>query len=283
MQKVAFLGQNGSFSSLVAKKYFKDNFVPTSCSQARDLFEAIVRGSADIAIIPIENTVGSSVLEHYDLFYDYEDKVEIFREVYLAIEHQLIGLDTSSLEVIDTVYAHPQAFLQCSYFLQNYSHWNLKEMANTSQAMQQVLEQNLANIALIGSKKIINGSNNLKILASNIHNHKNNYTRFLLICKKCQTQTSSRVDKCSICFKLKHQPKSLLSALQIISQDYINLTKIESRPIPGTIFEYIFYVDFEFEPQRLRQVKLILQELRNNTIELKNFGFYKKGRQNNYK
>ncbi len=278
MQKIAFLGQNGSFSSLVAQKYFKDDFVPVSCNQARDLFEAVVQGDADIAIVPIENTVGSSVLEHYDLFYNYENKVEIFREVYLAVEHQLMGLNTSSLEAVNTVYAHPQAFLQCSHFLQNYPHWHLKETANTSQAMQQVLEQKLPNVALIGSQQIIKEQNCLKILASNIHNHKNNYTRFLLICRIGQTSPNLKADKCSICFKLKHQPKSLLSALQIISQDYINLTKIESRPIPGTIFEYIFYVDFEFETQRLEQVKLVLQELKNNTIELKNFGFYRKGR-----
>ncbi len=274
MLKIAFLGQQGSFSSLVAKQHFPQGFVAINCQHASELFVNLTSHKADIAIVPIENTLGSSVLEHYDLMYQWADQIQIFQEVRLAIHHCLIALPQARLDTIQTVYAHPQAFLQCSQFLQKFSHWQLVDAPNTTAAMESVKSSSKITNTFIGSEWLAR-EHSLSILASNIENYTNNLTRFFLI-RRLTTETPIRANKCSLCFKLKHEPKSLLSALQIISQDYVNLTKIESRPILGSIFEYIFYVDFEFPNSQLTNVQNIINTLKEKVLELKNFGFYEK-------
>lgn len=274
MQKIAFLGQQGSFSSLVATQHFPQGFKAINCQYASELFTNLVNQTADIAIVPIENTLGSSVLEHYDLMYQWADQIQIVQEVRLAIHHCLISLPQAKLDTIQTVYAHPQAFLQCSQFLQKFPHWQLVDAPNTTAAMESVLNSGQISHAFIGSEWLAK-EHALSVLASNIENYTNNLTRFFLV-RRRTLDISTQANKCSLCFKLKHQPKSLLSALQIISQDYINLTKIESRPILGSIFEYIFYVDFEFPSNQLASVKTIIRELKKQVVELKNFGFYEK-------
>jgi len=274
MLNIAFLGQQGSFSSLVATQHFPQGFKSVNCQYASELFTNLVNQTADIAVVPIENTLGSSVLEHYDLMYQWADQIQIFQEVRLAIHHCLIALPQATLDTIETVYAHPQAFLQSSQFLQKFPHWRLVDAPNTTAAMESVKSSHKITNAFIGSEWLAR-EHALSILASNIENYTNNLTRFFLI-RRFTTETPTRANKCSLCFKLKHEPKSLLSALQIISQDYINLTKIESRPILGSIFEYIFYVDFEFPNEQLATVKDLIDKLKPKVLELKNFGFYEK-------
>jgi chorismate mutase/prephenate dehydratase len=274
MLKIAFLGQQGSFSSLVASQHFPQGFIAINCQYASELFVKLTEHKADIAIVPIENTLGSSVLEHYDLLYQWADQIQIVQEVRLAVHHCLIALPQAALDTIHTVYAHPQAFLQCSQFLQRFPHWQLVDAPNTTTAMELVLNSGQKGQAFIGSEWLAK-QHSLSILASNIENYTNNLTRFFLV-RRRTLDIPTQANKCSLCFKLKHQPKSLLSALQIISQDYINLTKIESRPILGSVFEYIFYIDFEFPNNQLAKVKTIIQALDNHVLELKNFGFYEK-------
>ncbi len=273
-KKIACLGGIGSFSYLAVKNEFGEDFDCINCQKPEQIFDRILEYEADFGVLPIENTLGGSVAAHFDLLYKNQEKIKIIQEVSQQIEHSILGLVGADLETIDTVFGHYQSFLQCKKFFDARPNIKHIQVANTVVGLERIIKERQRNMAAIAHQEVAELFV-LNVLKADIQDSQVNFTRFAILAPN-SFPDREQPNKCSIAFVLKHQPKSLLQAIERLSQGYVNLTKIESRPIPGTLFEYIFYVDFEFEPKNLKRVQQILDKLAKVTMELKILGFYVK-------
>ena len=237
--KVAIQGEPGSFSHEAAKKLNAEaEIVPFSLSA--EVFTALANGAVEAAVIPIENSLAGSVLEHFDLLLAHNVQVE--RETLLRIRHNLIALKDSSSDDIDRVYSHPVALAQCRRFLA--AHPKMKSIAfyDTAGSVKQLVELSDRRAAAIASAAAAHfyGAN---ILQADIEDNPENFTRFFLVRRKGESIADRESNKISIAFSVENRPGSLVAALAELSAIGTNLTKIESRPVHGKPWEYIFYVD----------------------------------------
>jgi len=237
--KVAIQGEPGSFSHEAAKKLNAEaEIVPFSLSA--EVFTALANGAVEAAVIPIENSLAGSVLEHFDLLLAHNVQVE--RETLLRIRHNLIALKDSSSDDIDRVYSHPVALAQCRRFLA--AHPKMKSIAfyDTAGSVKQLVELSDRRAAAIASAAAAHfyGAN---ILQADIEDNPENFTRFFLVRRKGESIADPESNKISIAFSVENRPGSLVAALAELSAIGTNLTKIESRPVHGKPWEYIFYVD----------------------------------------
>lgn len=237
--KVAIQGEPGSFSHEAAKKLNAEaEIVPFSLSA--EVFTALANGAVEAAVIPIENSLAGSVLEHFDLLLAHNVQVE--RETLLRIRHNLIALKDSSSDDIDRVYSHPVALAQCRRFLA--AHPKMKSIAfyDTAGSVKQLVELSDHRAAAIASAAAAHfyGAN---ILQADIEDNPENFTRFFLVRRKGESIADPESNKISIAFSVENRPGSLVAALAELSAIGTNLTKIESRPVHGKPWEYIFYVD----------------------------------------
>ncbi len=273
---VGFQGEKGAYSEKAAKKYFEyKSIVLKNFETFRDIFEALKRNEIEYAVIPIENSLAGSVHENYDLMLEY--KYHIIGEEIIRINHNLIGIKGAKLKDIKEVYSHPQALSQCSNFFKK--HKNIKKIPfyDTAGAVKMVKELNDKTKAAIASEQAAIDYD-MEILASSIENDKNNYTRFLIITKqglKNLKKEEGVVYKTSIVFSLKSIPGALFKSLSVFALREINLLKIESRPLIGTPWKYLFYLDFEgFYKDKL--IKRALNNLSEVAENIYIFGSYKK-------
>jgi len=267
--KVAFQGETGAYSEVAACKHFGVKAQPIPCKSFHDVFRNVDSGIVDYGVLPIENSIEGSVNQVYDLLLT--NNLMICGEVALKIEHCLIGNPNSELNYIKRVYSHPQALAQCSKFLESLK-CEVIPTYDTAGSVKIVKERGLMDEAAIANEKAaeIYG---MKILARNISNSPDNYTRFVVISKKDAAPSGN--DKTSIIFSVKHAPGALYEALGVFAKRGINLTKIESRPTRKKPWEYIFYLDFEghrIEPRCIDALK----ELLNKTLFVKVLGSYPK-------
>ena len=265
MKKISILGPEGSFSYILALK-IKERL--NSEIILSDNFNDIISSIGDnYGLLPIENSTTSNVHENIDSLFN--SRLYILGEAFLSIKLNLIGLKNSKLTDIDKVYSHPKALSQASKFL---IEKNLKTefVSSTSKGQEIVLCENIKNIAAIGSSHLID-KENLKILESNIQNNKINKTRFLIVSKQEDLSEKQGSLKASIIFKLSHQPGSLVRILNYFSENNLNLTKIESRPIPNTEWEYSFWVDFILDS---RKIKKVLDEMKDKVVSMQLLGVY---------
>jgi prephenate dehydratase len=244
--KMAIQGEPGSFSHEAALKLEADaQIVP--CALSAEVFAALASGSVDAAVIPIENSLAGSVLEHFDLLLAHD--VKVVRETLLRIRHNLIAISGVTIDEIDQVYSHPVALAQCRRFLAAHSKMNAIAFYDTAGSVKQLVESAAADnkhAAAIASEAAahIYGAH---VLAAGIEDNPENYTRFFLVlptsavCR--EGVTGPAPNKISIAFSLENRPGSLVAALTALSAQGTNLTKIESRPVQGKPWEYIFYVD----------------------------------------
>ena len=202
-------------------------------------FKTVERGEAQFGIVPIENSLEGSVNQNYDLFFSYDLKV--CAEVIVKVEHCLIVNSGTTLDSIKTVYSHPQALAQCRSFLEHLK-YELVPTYDTAGSVKLIKEQKLLNTAAIASERAAE-LYDMEILARDIADNKENYTRFFALSKEDSLVTGK--DKTSIIFSAKHEPGSLYNALGEFAKRNINLTRIESRPTKKTAWEYNFYLDFE--------------------------------------
>ncbi|MFN3699619.1 MAG: prephenate dehydratase, partial [Dictyoglomus sp.] len=263
--KVLFLGPEGSFTHQAAVKFFGEgvNFVPFPTVE--DIFKALEEG-ADYAVVPIENSMEGTVGSTMDLLAITTRKV--IGEVYLDVRHSLISAE-DSLVKIEKVYSHPQALAQCRRWLrQNLPKVEEVPTSSTSYAAMIVKsEKGSAAIASSFAADIFG----LKILAENIQDYWNNKTRFLVLGKEIP-KPSGR-DKTSIIFSVKHQAGALYRALRPLHDYNLNMTLIQSRPVPSKPFEYRFFVDFQghiFE----ERVSKALEEVKEECLDFKILGSY---------
>jgi prephenate dehydratase len=237
--KVAIQGEPGSFSHEAAKKLNAEaEIVPFSLSA--EVFTALADGTVEAAVIPIENSLAGSVLEHFDLLLAHDVQVE--RETLLRIRHNLIALKDSSSDDIDRVYSHPVALAQCRRFLA--AHPKMKSIAfyDTAGSVKQLVELSDHRAAAIASAAAAHFYG-ASVLESDIEDNPENFTRFFLVRRKGESVADPESNKISIAFSVENRPGSLVAALAELSAIGTNLTKIESRPVHGKPWEYIFYVD----------------------------------------
>lgn len=239
MTHVAFQGEPGAYSESAVYQFFGSKTQVKPCMDFRDVFESVKRLGIDAGVVPVENSIEGSVNQNYDLFFNYDLKV--CGEVIVKIAHCLIANPGASLDQIKTVYSHPQALAQCRSFLEHLKYEQIPAY-DTAGSVKLIKEQKIISAAAIASERAaeIYG---MQILAKDIADNKENYTRFFVLSEEDSPVTGK--DKTSIIFSAKHEPGSLYHALGEFAKRKINLTRIESRPTKKTAWEYNFYLDFE--------------------------------------
>jgi len=271
--KVAFQGEIGAYSEIAVYKHFTSDVQTIPCKSFSDVFKSVEAGNVDYGVVPVENSIEGSVNQVYDLFLEYDLKV--CGEIILKIEHCLLANRNADLNSIKVVYSHPQALAQCSNFLERLG-CKIILTYDTAGGAKIVKERGTNDVAAIASERAaeIYG---MKILARDISNTPDNYTRFLVISTEDSPPTGN--DKTSIIFSLKHVPGSLYKALEEFALREINLTKIESRPTKRRPWEYNFYLDFEGHRNDPKCMEA-LKGLEKRATFIKILGSYPKAKQN---
>ena len=237
--KVAFQGERGAYSESAVYQFFGSETQVKPCREFRDVFESVEKSETAHGVVPMENSIEGSINQNYDLFLKYDLKV--CGEVIVKIEHCLIANPGTNLSDIKAVYSHPQALAQCRHFLEELGR-ELIPTYDTAGSVKMLKEKGLKNAAAVASERAAN-LYGMEILAKDIADNPENYTRFFVLSKEDAAATGK--DKTSIIFGATHAPGALYHALGEFAKRDINLTKIESRPTKQKPWEYNFYLDFE--------------------------------------
>ena len=237
--RIVYQGTEGAYSQAAMEHYFGKGCNNYHVHTFREAMEAIEEGAADYAVLPIENSTAGIVADIYDLLMEY--KLYIVGEQIIRVDHVLLGMPDAQIGDIREVCSHPQGLAQCKAFLEENPSWKKKEVENTAGAAKKVSEVGDKGVAAIASREAgeVFG---LKVLAENICREKANSTRFIIVSRKPEYE--EKAGKISICFELPHESGTLYNMLSHIIYNGLNMTKIESRPIPGKSWEYRFFVDF---------------------------------------
>lgn len=264
---VACQGREGAYSQIAAEKLFE---VPEI--MFNNTFEGVIRmvtdGLCEYGILPIENSTAGSVNEIYDLLIRYN--VHIVRSTRVRIDHQLLAAKGAKMQDIRTIYSHPQAINQCSHFLSTLKGVEIIPFDNTAMAAQKVAKDSTRTSASISSKSCAE-LYNMEVLAKDIQNFDSNHTRFICIAKDARIYPGA--NRTSIMMVVSHKPGTLFSVLSKFNATGANLVKLESRPIPGRDFEFMFYFDIELSIYDKKFASLI-SELDHCGEQFKYFGTY---------
>ena len=266
--RIVFQGTEGSYSQEAMFRYFGKEINSFHVQKFRDAMEAIEEGSADFAVLPIENSTAGAVDEVFDLLVEFENY--IVDELVLPVRHALAGLPDATLSDIERVYSHPQALMQSARYLDEHRDWQQISVANTAVAARKVLEDDDVKKAAICSEHAAEVYG-LKVLDREINDNPANSTRFIIVTN--QKIFRKNASKISICFEVSHESGSLYHMLSHFIYNDLNMTKIESRPIEGRPWEYRFFVDFDgnmADPA----VKNAIRGLREESRNLKILGNY---------
>jgi len=237
IMKVAIQGELGSFSHEAAERMLPGARV-VPCARSAEVFDAVDSKAVQAAVIPIENSLAGSVAEHYDLLLTRD--VFIHRELHLRIRHNLIALPGTKLAAVRRIFSHPVALDQCRNFLRSHPGIQAVPFYDTAGSVRHILEEGLRDAAGIAAGRAARQYGG-RILLSDIEDDRQNYTRFLLINKSGRVEAN--VNKTSLALALKNVPGVLFKALSVFALRDISLSKIESRPMRGHPWEYVFFVD----------------------------------------
>ena len=238
--KVCFFGAPGSYSEQAMIDCFGTGITSFPAATFKEVMEAVQSGKADFGVLPIENTTTGGITDSYDLLMEYDNY--LVGEHVVKIEHALLGVPGAKIEDIRKVYSHSQGLSQCKRFFDEYPEIRPAVSSSTSESAKKVMEAKDVSLAAIASKRAA-AIYGLEILAECLNTENINSTRFIIITN--QKTFLPNANKISICFELPHESGSLYKMLSHIMYNNLNMTKIESRPIPGRSFEYRFFVDFE--------------------------------------
>jgi prephenate dehydratase len=274
-KRIAIQGGYGAFHDLAAQYYFEnDNIEIIPCETFNDQFKVLNGGHADFGIMAIENSVAGSILPNYALLS--ESNMRIVGEIYLRIRQNLVVLPGQKIEDITEVYSHPMAILQCQKFFDDYPHIKLIQATDTALSAKEIHDKKIKGVGAISSS-IAAKRYGLEVLFSGIETNERNYTRFLILLdKEKDYQFSEPINKASVCFSLADEIGELSKVLSIFSFYNINLTKIQSLPMIGSEWEYLFYVDFEFSNYKIYKQSLDAIEPLIGKLEI--LGEYVKGK-----
>jgi prephenate dehydratase len=274
MKTVAIQGVAGSFHDIAARNYFEGEEIKlVPCDSFKELFSVIKKDNSIIGAVAIENTIAGSLLPNHTLLR--ESGFKIVGEHKLRIEHHLVALPGQNIKEIEKVYSHPIALMQCEDFLLENPHLEPVESEDTAASAKLIAEKKIMGRAAICSR-LAAEIYGLEILSEGIETNKRNYTRFLIIADSWladEMVKNIKVDKASLVFSLPHEEGSLAKVLSILSYYHVNLTKIQSLPILGREWEYLFYINLTFDNyMRYRQA---LDAIRPFTKDLQILGEYK--------
>ncbi|MCM1039482.1 MAG: prephenate dehydratase [Roseburia sp.] len=266
--RVVFQGAEGAYSQMATQKFFGENVNAFHVDTFRDAMCAIEEGSADYAVLPIENSTAGIVNEIYDLLVEFENY--IVGEQIIRIEHCLLGVSGTDIDEIRTVYSHPQSLMQSARYLNDHPAWRQVSMQNNAFAARKVKEDGDKSQAAIASEQAarIYG---LDILERSVNHSQTNSTRFIIVTN--QKIFLKNAGKVSICFEVPHESGSLYHMLSHFIYNNLNMTKIESRPLEERNWEYRFFVDFDGNLTD-SAVKNALRGLRDEARNMRILGNY---------
>lgn len=269
--RVSYQGEPGAYSENAAQRHFSGfdiNFMPLKSFE--DVFKNVYSLKADYGVIPVENALTGSIHQCFDLFLRYPD-IKIIGEKQIRIRHNLMGIPGIKIDQIKKVYSHPQGLMQCSRFLEDH---NLEQIPyyDTAGSAAFVAEQKNIEIAAIAGANAASVYG-LEILKEGIETNPSNYTRFFIITRLDHSK-SENANKATIVFSVPDEKGSLLRVLDIIDKNKLNMKKLESRPIPGKPWQYMFYVDIELKK---RNISDTLKKIKNATEDFCLLGTYKSG------
>ena len=266
MKKIAIQGVKGCFHEQAARLFYEEHghIVPdiVECLTFDGLYRSMNEGTADAAVMAIENTVSGGLLPNFELLRKYDRKIK--GEVFLRIQQNLMALPGQSIADLKEVRTHYMAINQTREFFKDYPWIRLVESEDTAKSAAEVASENLKGVGAVASM-LAADLYGLEILAESIETYKQNFTRFLVFDDALEVDRS-QVNKSSMCFTLPHTPGSLAHVLTILSFYGMNLTRIQSLPIPGQEWQYFFYVDIKFDDyvryeQALAAVRPLMEDL----------------------
>jgi len=270
--RVSIQGYEGSFHQMAAQQFFGNNVGVIPCATFREVIKlASNKRESEAGVMAIENSIAGSILANYNLLQ--RSNLVIMGEVYLQIRQNLLVNPGVGIGDIREVHSHPMAIQQCFDFLDKHD-WKLVETEDTALSAKHIHQHKSRHIAAIASK-LAAELFDLDVLAPNIHTLKNNYTRFLILRREETAQEIDGADKASVSFHTDHSRGSLAKVLAKIAEDGINLSKLQSFPIPDTDFKYSFHADMEFED--IAQFEKVIEDIKPLTEYLKIYGVYKRG------
>jgi len=263
---VSFQGERGAYSEQAATMFFGQAVVTKPCRTLKQVFQSVEERSVDYGIVPAENSLEGSINQTYDLLL--ETSLKISGEVKVRVRHCLLVIPGTKIEELRVVYSHPQALAQCAGYLEKLGVETIPAYDTAGSA--KMLNEKQLKAGAIASERAAE-LYGLEVLRRDIEDFSENFTRFFVLARTDAQPTGK--DRTSILFATKHTPGSLHNALGELASRRINLTKIESRPIRGTPWEYNFFVDFEGH-QKDPTVSEAITALKNSTAMLKILGSY---------
>jgi prephenate dehydratase len=271
--KISIQGFEGSFHQMAAQQFFGKDVEVITCATFRDVVRiAGNKKESNGGVMAIENSIAGSILPNYNLLQ--KSNLTITGEIYLQIRQNLLVNRNVRLQDIREVHSHPIALQQCLDFLDKQK-WKLVETEDTALSAKHIHQTRSKHIAAVASK-LAAEMYDLDILAPNIHSMKNNYTRFLIIQRLDKAHPVEGANKASVNFQTDHSRGSLARVLTQIAERGINLSKLQSFPIPGSDWKYSFHADMEFDT--LDQFEKAINKVRPLTEDLRVYGIYKKGK-----
>jgi prephenate dehydratase len=271
-QKVSIQGYEGSFHQAAAQQFFGKKVEVIPCATFREVVKiAADKKQSDGAVMAIENSIAGSILPNYSLLQN--SKLVIVGEVYLSIKQNLLVNHGVKLEDIKEVHSHQMALLQCMEYLEKYN-WKLIETEDTALSAKHIRQHKNKHAAAIASK-LAAELYKLDVIAPSIQTMKNNYTRFLILQRAGTFEIIENANKASVNFHTDHSRGSLAKVLTSIASAGINLSKLQSFPIPGSNFKYSFHADMEFES--LDIFHKTIEKMKGLTESLKVYGVYRNG------
>jgi prephenate dehydratase len=261
--KVSFQGEQGAYSEMAIRNYFHFPVETLPQKSFQDVFNTVLEGSVQYGMVPLENSLAGSIHENYDLFLRYPD-IKIVGETKLRIVHSLIGLPGATLEGVRKVFSHPQGLAQCAQFLEEHPYIEKVPFYDTAGSVAHIAQEGKKEYAAIAHEgaAVIYG---MKVLKTGIETNPLNYTRFAVL-SRSELEVGETPNKASIVFSTPDKPGSLFKCMKVLAVKNLNMKKLESRPIPGKPWQYMFYVDIEL-PEDIDIFKDALEEIRSLSEE----------------
>ncbi len=268
------LGSNSHMAALAALTGLADGSSVDAellaCGLSAEVFERLENGTATMAVLPIENSLHGSVFEHYDLLLD--SGVAVVGETLLHIQHNVIAAPGVKLADVRRIMSHPVALSQCRRWLREHPEIEVVPFYDTAGSVKQLMASGARDAAGI-APELAARQYGAEVLVSGVEDHRENYTRFYVLVTEAAGGWSPDANKLSVAFSLEHRPGSLIEALEVFRRAALNLTKIESRPVPGRPWEYVFFADLRFDDApRLDDA---LAELRGRCEMVRELGRYR--------
>ena len=270
-KEVAFQGEVGAYSEEAAFQFFGSSITTNPRESLDDVFKVVEQDDMQFGIVPVENSLEGSISRVYDLLLD--SSLKVCGEIELRVSHCLIASPEARLDLIKRVYSHPQALAQCKTFLKHLG-CELTPTYDTAGSVKMIKEKGITDGGAIASARAAE-IYEMKIIASEIEDAPNNFTRFFILSKEDSPPSGN--DKTSIVFSVKHKPRALSEFLKEFAARNINLTKIESRPTRQKPWEYNFYLDFEGHRED-KAPREVLENLDRTSLFLKILGSYPKAK-----